>query len=147
MLNNTIYEPTASAIRVETRPVRLRHPQQHYSSELRLGVLDNSDGEAGFASDWNVIYTTGSGKVATWAGTVLTTLTQWSASLGFDAHSLAVNPMFLDIDGADDVLGNAANGIDDNFHLTGQSPAIDAGTAIVLPWRTCSQWRARQPRL
>ncbi len=50
-----------------------------------------------------------------------------------DAHAISANPNFVDIDGADNVLGyttanNGANdGADDDFYLSASSPAIDSG--------------------
>ncbi|GJM23260.1 MAG: hypothetical protein DHS20C15_31750 [Planctomycetota bacterium] len=39
---------------------------------------------------------------------------------------IALDPLFVDIDGADDVLGNA----DDDLHLLANSPCIDSGSAF-----------------
>jgi hypothetical protein len=50
-----------------------------------------------------------------------------------DAHALTDDPHFVDIDGADNILGYTAagggrdGGGDDNFHLSKNSPAIDRG--------------------
>ena len=70
-----------------------------------------------------MIHTTGTGKLADWAGTDVLTLVDWFYELGLDGNSVTANPLFTDPDGADDILGND----DDNFHLQADSPAIDAG--------------------
>ena len=59
-------------------------------------------------------------------------LADWQAASGQDANSLDSQPQFVDINGADNVLGFAQaggvfvdGGADDNFYLRADSPGID----------------------
>ena len=52
-------------------------------------------------------------------------LEEWITGPG----NLVANPLFLDPDGADNIIGNA----DDNFYTTMISPLMDAGTAEGIP--------------
>ena len=57
---------------------------------------------------------------------------------GQDANSLATAAGFVDVNGADNVLGFRAadaydGGLDDNFYLRKNSPAIDRGNATLAP--------------
>ena len=63
------------------------------------------------------------------------TLAAWQGASGKDANSKAVDPLFIDINGADNIFGweqpdpqsqFADFGTDDNFHLKCGSPVIDA---------------------
>ncbi len=62
------------------------------------------------------------------------------AATGTDAHSISADPDFLDIAGADNILGYALvagayrdGGADDNFYLDAGSPAIDSGDSWLAP--------------
>ena len=95
-----------------------------------LSVATSS--QAGFVSDYNLLYPgSGAANVGLWGGTPATTLAAWQALTVRDTNSVSADPQFLDIDGADNVLGEQGvpegNGADDNFHLRGGSPAIDRG--------------------
>jgi hypothetical protein len=94
--------------------------------------------QQGFSSDYNLFYLTGTeGNAGLWAGTPRTALADWQAANGQDTHSLTGNPLFIDIDGADNVFGGPpvaeGSGEDDNFSLRAHSFAIDAGNAYVAP--------------
>ncbi|GEM_PF-2275256 len=52
----------------------------------------------------------------------------WTGTAGGTAVS-AADPLFVDADGPDNVLGNE----DDNYRLRGGSPCIDAGDNLILP--------------
>ena len=104
------------------------------------GVCDQCDNAAqvGFSSDYNLFYTPGTeARVGLWAGVQRLTLADWQTANGQDTHSLTGNPLFMDIDGADNVFGGPpvaeGSGEDDNFSLRAHSPAIDAGNANVAP--------------
>jgi parallel beta-helix repeat protein len=55
----------------------------------------------------------------------------WNTSLGADGgNNIADNPLFMDPDGADNIVGT----VDDDLRLTaGSSPCIDAGDTTALP--------------
>ena len=60
----------------------------------------------------------------------------WQTAHAQDSHAIAADPKWVDIDGADNLLGYNVNtavdgGADDNFFLTHNSPAIDAGDSWI----------------
>ena len=89
-------------------------------------------GQAGFVSDCNLLYPTSvAANVGLWGTRPPRRWAIGSPSAACDAHSLSADPLFLDIDGADNVLGEqgvpVGNGFDDNSGLQAHSPAIDRG--------------------
>jgi len=81
------------------------------------GSIDiSADSLAGFTSDYNVLMN----RMTTNGGTTIQTLAQWQAS-GRDQHSLVAIASELFVDPASD------------FHLSGTSPAADAGTSSLAP--------------
>jgi hypothetical protein len=96
-------------------------------------VLVDATSQTGFASDDNLFLTgaaAANAHVGSFAGADQHTLADWQAATGRDPDSLAGDPRFVDIDGADNLLGYVAGvdrGRDDNFHLRANSPAIDHG--------------------
>jgi parallel beta-helix repeat protein len=92
-------------------------------------------------SDYNNICAGDGATLGYWGGTTCATLAVWKSTTGLDTNSLSTDPLFVDANGADDVLG-AFNGLDDDFHLSSStgswhngfwladatnSPSIDAG--------------------
>ncbi len=92
-----------------------------------------SGSTATFHSNYDLFYLGVQAKatVGSWAGTILSTLTTWNTTTGQDGNSVSGDPKFIDINGADNVLGGVGtplgDGRDDNFGLQKGSPAIDAG--------------------
>ena len=130
--NNTIYQIATDAVKLVTSPdVAIRNnilwTQNGYDLDL------DTTSQTNFVSDYNDLYITGGGKVGFWGGSAQPTLANWQSASSQDAHSISANPNFVDIDGADNVLGyttanNGANdGADDDFYLSAGSPAIDSG--------------------
>src|SRR6185436_1839292 len=84
-----------------------------------LYVAANS--QVGFASDYNNLFTTGSGKIVWWQKD-FTDLFDWQAEANLDSHSggrtallpALDNPQFVNL---------AAN----NYHLVSTSTSVDAG--------------------
>jgi len=85
-----------------------------------------SDSQVGFRSDYNTLMTSGTGTLASWASRTFSDLADWRYEVGQDEHSLVSDPLFIDRDGADNVLGGT-QGADDNFQVGVGSPTIDAG--------------------
>ncbi len=93
---------------------------------LRVG----NNNQIGFASDYNLFHTFGTGKLAFWEGRDFLTLADWSYETANDLESAIANPAFVDIDGADGMLGfvgGVDGGLDDDFRLSVGSPGVDAG--------------------
>ena len=83
-------------------------------------IYVSADSQTGFASDFNDLYTTGTGQVAFWQGIAQPTLTHWQNSAFTDDNSLAQDPTFVDTYGLDSQLGYVSptqDGRDDDFHL------------------------------
>ncbi|MEX2171197.1 MAG: right-handed parallel beta-helix repeat-containing protein [Pirellulales bacterium] len=141
--NNTIYQSiTGDAIQVGGP-----HPEQFVStfSASNITIKNNilrvgqgyainvaADSQLGMVFDYNDFVIAGTGKVGRWEDRDFATREDWFFELGYDGHSLTVDPQFVDIDGADNVLGYDSvagidRGLDDNFHVLTTSLTIDAG--------------------
>ena len=123
LVNNTIHQSAGTALRLEgsSANVVLRNNIVWATGGTAISI--SNDSQTGFASDYNLLYATGTGIVGNWLGANQATLQQWQIATGRDTNSLANDPLFVDMDGADNVLGYVAgstDGRDDDFHL--QSP-------------------------
>jgi hypothetical protein len=102
-------------------------------SGYAISVAGNS--ATGFGSNYNLFDVAPGATVGLWNGANRTLLNDWQTASGTDAASLTGDPLFLDIDGADNVFGeqgvSTGNGADDNFGLRKSSPAIDRANAYV----------------
>ncbi len=131
VLNNTIVEPTGTAIRLNaTGNVDVRNNILATDSGTIINVANHA--QAGFTSDYNLWQITGAGRVGTWGGAALSDLTQWYFEVGRDGHSLEADPQFIDTDGPDgrrgyDLATSTDYGVDDDFHIAFSSPAVNAG--------------------
>ncbi|MFT3789350.1 MAG: right-handed parallel beta-helix repeat-containing protein [Tepidisphaeraceae bacterium] len=129
---NTIYQDVGDALHVYTSGTNTRA----YGNILRVNsgvaLFVDASSQTGFAADNNLFNpTTGAASVGIWGTTAYATLAAWRTASGKDANSVAGDPLFVDIDGTDNLLGYVAGvdrGQDDNFHLRATSPAIDHGT-------------------
>jgi parallel beta-helix repeat protein len=133
--DNTIYQPVGDAVLVAAgaNTVKLFNNIVWVNAGY---AYDVGTGQATFASDYNLFNTPGVGaKVALWNNVQQTSFANWATASAQDAHGKAGDPLFLDIDGADNVLGEqgviTGNGFDDNFGLRANSPAIDAANMYV----------------
>ena len=120
LVNNTFAQTSGDAIRATStsRNLRLRNNILWVSGGYGINV--SPDSQVGFQSDYNNFYVTGTGKVASWQNVDRNSLAAWRSTAFTDANSLNVDPRFVDMDGADNMLGYisaAADGRDDDFHL------------------------------
>lgn len=78
-----------------------------------------------WSADYNDYYITNGAALWNWKGPrySLSALQTYS---GMERHSIDLNPLFLDPDGPDNILGGAG-GADDSFHFATNSPTLDAG--------------------
>ncbi len=103
------------------------------------GISVDANSQVGFQSNNNLLYRgpAANAFIGLWNGATQATLAAWQAASGKDANSQTGNPLLLDVDGADNILGeqgvSTGNGFDDNFELDAYSPAIDAGNAYLSP--------------
>ena len=124
--NNTIYQSVGEAIILQgsARDVELRNNIFWVGDGYGISVADDS--QVGFGSDYNLFYVSGSGHLGLWQGVVFDAVEDWFYELGFDQHSGAEDPQFVDPDGDDETLGTS----DDDFHLQGGSWGIDRGDPL-----------------
>ncbi|MFO0905559.1 MAG: right-handed parallel beta-helix repeat-containing protein [Pirellulales bacterium] len=120
VLNNTIVQMLGNALELAdgARDVSVYNNILAATAGFALSVSANS--QVGFQSDFNLYQTTGAGRVARWQGVPRPTLASWQAAALQDLNGLAQDPRFVDMDGADGVLGYvsaASDGRDDDFHL------------------------------
>ncbi len=118
-------------MRVESGSVDVRLRNNILWVESGYAIAVAADSLQGFDSDYNLLRTTGSGKLGDWAGFEYTNLADWFYELGQDRHSRTDDPQFVDPDGPDNLLGGDY-GLDDDFQLQNTSPAIDAGDPRVI---------------
>ncbi len=137
LVNNTIYQSAGTALRLEGSSANVVLRNNIVWSAGGTGIRISNDSQTGFASDYNLLYATGTGIVGNWLGANQATLQQWQIATGRDTNSLANDPLFVDLDGADNVLGYVAgstDGSDDDFHL--QSPFGSAHGGSLAPVRS-----------
>jgi len=143
LINNTVHHEVGSAIRLENNGnnVHLYNNIVYINGGFGIEVIGNV---TGYDSNYNDIFPARTGALV---GKFLTntnsaTLAQWQTASGKDANTKSVDPLFIDIDGGDNLLGweqpdpqhqFADFGLDDNFHLKRGSPVIDAADSQVGP--------------
>jgi parallel beta-helix repeat protein len=160
LVNNTVYQDSGNAVRVEggASSVVLRNNIVWTVGGTAISIANDS--QSGLASDYNLLYATGSGVVGNWLGAVQPSLQQWQIATGRDINSLSNDPLFVDIDGADNVLGyvlGGTSGSDDDFHLQSPfgsrhggslAPVVNAVTGLpVLPAGTLTNDAALSPAI
>jgi parallel beta-helix repeat protein len=143
LANNTIYQSAGNAIRVNPQVTNLQLRNNVLWVSSGYGVSVPSTSETGFQSDFNLIFATGNGRVGSWQGVDRETLADWQGATRLDQNSMSQNPLFVDADGADNVVGfsNLTNdGRDDDFHeqsLFGSfhggslAPVISVGGGVI----------------
>jgi len=147
--NNTFYRNGSIGLRLWGSYANAEVRNNLFSADGRGQVcMQVADLEATWLSDYNNFHATGGSFVWNWAGNRYS-LGSWQHYTDQDRHSLDIDPLLVDPDGADDVLGGLG-GADDDFHLqstvasyhggawtpdAGHSLCIDAGdpaTAVGL---------------
>lgn len=120
VLNNTVVASGLNAVRVagSSQFVELRN--NILSADTGFDISVANDSQIGFLSDYNVLHTSGTGKVAFWQGLARPTIGAWRLTAFTDQHSLSSDPLFAGATTTNVTLGyvSAANdGTDDDFHL------------------------------
>ena len=104
--NNTVYQLTGDALAVDSSASSVQIKNNILWAQAGHDIIVSADSsELNFQSDYNDLYTTGSGILGHWEGHDFTSLADWFFQLGLDGHSLAVDPQFKNPAGADGVLG------------------------------------------
>jgi hypothetical protein len=135
MVGNTIVHPVGTAVRF-TGSGTGTLKNNIVSANVGTLVSVATGGQAAFVSDRNDLFpASAAANVGLWGATPAATLANWRTISGRDLNSISADPLFLDIDGPDNVLGEqgvtTGNGFDDNFGLRANSPAIDAADGSV----------------
>ncbi len=131
VVNNTIDQAGGDAVRVQggSSNVHLRNNILWAQDGYDLNVSDDS--QLGFTSDYNDLYVTAAGAVGSWQGVARPTLSDWQDATFIDGDSLSQDPLFVDAQGADGILGyggHATDGRDDDFHPQGLQGSFHGGS-------------------
>ena len=98
-----------------------------------------SDSQTGFNSDYNMFTLGLNTNLANWGGAGVITLSDWRSLALQDFNSLEDVPLFVDMDGSDNIFGYTTEaggfdgGTDDNFYLAIGSPGIDRADTWSAP--------------
>ena len=143
IINNTVHHEVGSAVKFENNGnnMKLFNNVIYINGGLGIEVIGNV---TGFDSNYNDIFPARpAANVGKWlAQPNSATLAAWQAASTEDANSRAVDPLFIDINGGDNIFGweqpdpfsqFADFGQDDNFHLRRGSPVVDAADSEVAP--------------
>ncbi len=141
VLSNTVYQHVGDAISLGGGAYNIDVFNNILWVDSGFCLYAPTGSVSGHRFDYNLYHTPfATGRLASWAGAVAADLPAWQVLGALDAHSLTGDPMFVDINGADDVLGYHVpltgtpihGALDDNFQLAAGSPAIDRGHS----WRS-----------
>jgi parallel beta-helix repeat protein len=137
-VNNTVFSTAGNGIRAEAGVTGLELRNNIVWAAGGVGLSIANDSQVGLASDFNLLFSSGAGILGNWLGFNQTTLQQWQLATGKDVNSLSNDPLFVDFDGGDDVLGflGASDGSDDDFHL--QSPFGSLHGGSLAPFRSAT---------
>lgn len=141
IINNTVYQIVGDAVRLEnvSQGFSIRNNVLWNESGYDINVATNSSA-TNITSNYNLLHqsTDPNAHVGFWRGVIGDSITDWRTASGQDPNSVAADPLFVDRDGSDNVLGYRASdgydgGRDDNFLLLAGSPAIDRADSSVSP--------------
>ncbi len=97
------------------------------------GINVDSNSQTGFVSNYNLLHKGAdiNARIGFWNGD-RSTLADWQTATSRDSNSLGGDPLLVDIDGADNILGHSSarqyqRWPDDNFYRLQKSPATDRG--------------------
>ncbi len=141
ILNNTVHQRVGDALRIQGGSKDLAARNNILIVDAGNAVSIAADSQVELDFDWNLLQkgTDPNAHLGLWGSTVIDDLTLWQTTTSLDANSLTGDPGFLDIDGADNVLGFVSDnggydgGRDDNFYRTSRSIAIDRGDSWSAP--------------
>ena len=92
IVNNTIYQPVGDAVSVSGANAQLRNNILWVGAGYAI-VVPPSD-QTGFNSDYNLVQTTGAGRMGQWQNVSHTSLQSWRDATFLDQHSLSQDPLF-----------------------------------------------------
>ncbi|MCA9210218.1 MAG: right-handed parallel beta-helix repeat-containing protein, partial [Planctomycetales bacterium] len=107
VVNNTVYQAVGDAVRIEAQSEGVSLLSNILWVDSGYLVFVEADSQTDFFSDRNLFHTANAAGVSVgyWNETDQTGLLDWQFVTGLDPNSLAGDPLFIDRDGADNVLG------------------------------------------
>ncbi|MBK7765951.1 MAG: tandem-95 repeat protein [Sulfuritalea sp.] len=141
LFNNTVLQLVGEGIRLTSSATSVVMQNNLVRVDAGYGVNVDSNSQSGLVSNYNLLHRgpAANAYIGLWNAATQADLAAWRAASSRDAQSSTGNPLLLDVDGADNILGeqgvSTGNGFDDNFELDAYSPAIDAANAYVAPAR------------
>ena len=142
LVNNTVWHDTGQGILVESTSVPIRQDNNlvYIGGGTGLEVI----GGGAYTSNFNNVFRNplnlAGANYGTFRGTISLELADWQTASGEDADSFSIDPLWVNIDGADnrfgweqpDPLSNFADfGFDDDFQFRSGSPMIDVANSEV----------------
>ena len=120
IVNDTIYEPLGDGIDLQQHSTNVQLRNDIIWVQAGYDVNVASDSQAGFASDYNVLYTSGSGQVGLWQQIPAPTMQLWRNADFTDADSLFANPLFVNVGANPGYASSSSDGRGDDFHEQSQ---------------------------
>jgi parallel beta-helix repeat protein len=126
-IGNTVYQTAGNAVTVQGGADNTTLIDNILWATTGFDISVASDSQDGFTSNFNIFQ----GTVGQWQGITKTSILAWRNAAFTDKDSLHTDPLFVDIDGGDDVLGYvnpSQDGRDDDFHLMSTSGSFHGGS-------------------
>ncbi len=134
IVNNTFFSPTGDLIRIEGGSSQVEVLNNILWAEGGFDLYIADDSQSGFYSDYNDLYSSGTGQLVSWDGVSFNDILDWQQDVYlFDLDSIGrtvVNPLWAE----PRFVGLAVDDYDVFDQLGGQrftSPTIDAGDPII----------------
>ncbi|MFN9971526.1 MAG: right-handed parallel beta-helix repeat-containing protein, partial [Phycisphaerae bacterium] len=127
LVNNTIYQTIGNAIVAATSgAIQIENNILSVNTGTAIAV---SSGNPTITGDYNAFQLRSTGIIASQGGTNYSSLTTWGFLRGSDRNSFVADPLFIDFDGPDNVLGFSGGnfGADDNFRVGTLSTTLNRG--------------------
>ncbi|MFN7333087.1 MAG: right-handed parallel beta-helix repeat-containing protein, partial [bacterium] len=127
LVNNTIYQTIGNAIVAATSgAIQIENNILSVNTGTAIAV---SSGNPTITGDYNAFQLRSTGNIASQGGTNYSSLTTWGFLRGSDRNSFVADPLFIDFDGPDNVLGFSGGnfGADDNFRVGTLSTTLNRG--------------------
>ena len=121
VVNNTVYQQVGDAVRVTGGSSATNVRNNILWVEAGYAIYVASDSQVGFQSDYNDLVATETGFIGFWEGQAFDTLASWRFEVNQDWYSRAVDPLFVEIAGLDDILGFSTSPV------SGTTQIIDDG--------------------
>jgi len=125
VVNNSFFEPLADAVVLQGSTVDVSLKNNIFQVDAGTAITVAADSQAGFFSDYNLFYNTGSGGIGSWQGD-RTTLVSWQNAAFSDYNSIFADPLFVDPAGNDFHVRSLYG----SFHGSSLAPELDPATSL-----------------